>query len=87
MPPETEYKKGVQEAKPHNSVRGVLPRVVATSSIRKQNCLKLHTTFSDTQLTQRVATINVNPSTVQHSTMIATRAYLSACLASLQRRD
>lgn len=36
MPPETEYKKGVQEAKPSHSVRGVLPRVVATSSIRKR---------------------------------------------------
>lgn len=36
MPPETEYKKGVQEAKPSQFVRGVLPRVVATSSIRKR---------------------------------------------------
>lgn len=36
MPPETEYKKGVQEPNHHNSVRGVLPRVVATSSIRKR---------------------------------------------------
>lgn len=36
MPPETEYKKGVQEAKPSQfSTRG-LPRVVATSSIRKR---------------------------------------------------
>lgn len=51
-----------------------------------ENCLKLHTTFSDTQLTQRVA-YHVNPSTVQHSTMIATRAYFvsMSCLPAKKR--
>ena len=36
MPPETEYKKGCRRPNHHNSVRGVLPRVVATSLIRKR---------------------------------------------------
>lgn len=56
MPPETEYKKGVQEAKPSQfSTRGFTPAWWLLLRFVSENCLKLHTTFSDTQLTQRVA--------------------------------
>ncbi len=55
MPPETEYKKGVQEAKPSQFSTRVLPAWWLLLRFVSENCLKLHTTFSDTQLTQRVA--------------------------------
>ncbi len=53
-----------------------------------ENCLKLHTTFSDTQLTQRV-TYHQRESQycTTHSTMIATRAYFvsMSCLPAKKR--
>ena len=47
MPPETEYKKGCRRPNHHNSVRGVLPRVVATSSIRKRESQYCTTQYDD----------------------------------------
>ena len=56
MPPETENKKRVQETKPSQfSTRGFTPAWWLLLRFVSENCLKLHTTFSDTQLTQRVA--------------------------------
>ena len=88
MPPETEYKKGCRRPNHHNSVRGVLPprggyffdsyARTALNSIPRSLILNSH---------NESPTISVNPSTVQHSTMIATRAYFvsMSCLPAKKR--
>ncbi len=65
---------------------GIAPRTTATSSVRSENCLKLNITFLYGKLTQRAPSRSVNPSTVKHSTMTATRHISSACLYCLHAK-
>ena len=56
MPPETEYKKwGAGGQTITIQYAGFYPAWWLLLRFVSENCLKLHTTFSDTQLTQRVA--------------------------------
>ncbi len=55
MPPETEYKRGAGGQTITIQYAGFYPAWWLLLRFVSENCLKLHTTFSDTQLTQRVA--------------------------------